>query len=82
MYDPVGYLKDTLPLSNSAALLVFIGLVLWTALWKGLALWRAARRSEKAWFIVFIFVHTLGFLEILYLYAFSKKNWSGEASQN
>jgi hypothetical protein len=32
-----------------------------------MALWRAARRGEKAWFIAFLFVNTLAILEIVYL---------------
>jgi hypothetical protein len=40
----------------------------WSLLWKGLALWRAAKRGEKIWFIVFLIVNTLGILEIIYLF--------------
>lgn len=41
--------------------------VMWSAFWTGLALWHAAKRGERAWFIVFLIVHTAGILEILYL---------------
>ncbi|MEO8066015.1 MAG: DUF5652 family protein [Candidatus Doudnabacteria bacterium] len=47
--------------------------VLWSLVWKGLALWRAARHSDTGWFVVLLIVNTLGILEILYLYVFSKK---------
>ena len=43
--------------------------VVWSLLWKGLALWRAAKRGEKIWFVVFLLVNTLGILEIIYLFA-------------
>jgi hypothetical protein len=46
---------------------VVIPLVLWSLFWTGLALWHAARRHEKWWFILFLIAHTLGVLEILYL---------------
>ena len=46
--------------------------ILWTLPWKGMALWRAARRGEKAWFIILMLVNTVGILEILYLYVFGK----------
>ena len=50
-----------------------IALVLvWSIIWKGLALWRAARVGSKPWFIVMLIVNTVGILEILYLYVFSK----------
>jgi methionyl-tRNA synthetase len=44
-----------------------IPLVIWSAVWTGLALWHAARRQEKWWFILFLLVHTAGVIEILYL---------------
>jgi methionyl-tRNA synthetase len=46
---------------------------LWTLPWKGWALWRAARLGQKKWFIVILVVNTLGVLEILYIYLFSRK---------
>ncbi len=42
-------------------------LVIWSAIWTGLALWHAAKRGEKWWFIFFLLVHTAGIVEILYL---------------
>lgn len=47
--------------------------IVWSLVWKGLALWKSAHRDSKIWFIVFLVVNTLGILEILYLYIFSKK---------
>lgn len=52
--------------------LFFIVLV-WSVIWKGLALWKSAREGSKVWFVVLLIVNTLGILEILYLYVFSKK---------
>ena len=46
---------------------------LWSLIWKGVALWQAARNNQNAWFIIFLIVHTLGILEILYL-IFWRKN--------
>ncbi len=42
--------------------------VLWSLLWKGLALWRAAKRGDTWWFIAFLILNTLGILEIVYLF--------------
>ena len=50
---------------------VGVGLILlmaWSLLWKGLALWRAAKRGEMIWFIVFLIVNTAGILELIYLF--------------
>ena len=43
--------------------------VAWSLLWKGLALWRAAKRGDMWWFIAFLLINTLGILEIIYLFA-------------
>ncbi|MDO8664426.1 MAG: DUF5652 family protein [Candidatus Liptonbacteria bacterium] len=50
----------------------FILLVIWSIVWKGLALWRAARDGSKPWFVALLVINTMGILEILYLYVFSK----------
>ncbi|HEX5429982.1 MAG TPA: DUF5652 family protein [Patescibacteria group bacterium] len=47
--------------------------IVWSFIWKALALWRAARNGAKVWYIVLLIVNTLGILEILYLYVFSKR---------
>lgn len=44
----------------------------WSAIWTGLALWNAAKNDEKYWFIAFLFIHTAGILEMLYLFVFAK----------
>lgn len=48
-------------------------LVIWSLVWKGMALWKAARRGEKYWFVALLVINTVGILEILYIYFFSKK---------
>jgi methionyl-tRNA synthetase len=52
--------------------LLIIALI-WSMIWKGLALWKSARRKEEWWFIVLLVVNTLGILDILYLYVFSRE---------
>lgn len=46
---------------------MIVPLLVWSLIWKGLALWHAARREEKVWFIVLLLVNTAGILEIIYL---------------
>lgn len=53
--------------------ILFIPLLIWSIVWKGLALWQAARHGDKIWFVVLLVINTVGILEILYLYVFSKK---------
>ena len=45
---------------------------LWSLFWKGTALWHAARKGSSIWFILLLFVNTLGILEIIYLLAVAK----------
>lgn len=46
--------------------------ILWSAVWKGLALWHSARRREPWWFVILLLVNTLGILEIIYLFGVAK----------
>ena len=50
-----------------------IPLVIWEAVWKGIALWRAGRNDHVAWFICIFIFNTLGILPIIYIFGFSKK---------
>lgn len=43
--------------------------ILWSLVWKGLALWHASRRGHYWWFLILLVVNTLGILEIIYLFA-------------
>jgi len=49
------------------------GVILWTLIWKGFALWRAALLRQKYWFIAMLFINTLGILEIIYLFLIARK---------
>lgn len=49
-----------------------IPLMFWSLFWKGWALWKAARAESKIWFIVLLLVNTVGILDILYIFVFSK----------
>ncbi len=44
--------------------------------WKIYALWTAAKRGDKIWFVVLAIVNTVGILEIIYVFAVAKKKWS------
>ena len=51
---------------------VFLLVVIWSLVWKGLALWKAAKSNDRNWFIALLIINSLGLLEILYIYFFSK----------
>lgn len=66
----VASLKDFgIPL---VALMFLIVLVLiWSLIWKGLALWKSARLNQPIWFVILLIVNTMGILEILYIFILS-----------
>ncbi len=53
--------------------MIFIAVIVWSILWKGLALWRAARLKHLGWYIALLIVNTVGIFEIIYLLATNKK---------
>jgi hypothetical protein len=48
-------------------------LAVWEGTWKAIALWRAARNGQLAWFICIIIFNTVGILPIIYILWFSRK---------
>ncbi len=66
-----------------AALVPFLIIfVLWTIVWKGLALWHSARRGQGWWFAIMLVVNTLGILEIIYLFFVAKLSFNELFSKN
>jgi len=45
--------------------------IVWSLIWKAIALWKAARNNQPAWFVVLLILNTLGILEIIYIFGFS-----------
>jgi hypothetical protein len=48
-------------------------LIVWEMVWKGIALWRAGKNQQLAWFICLFIFNTLGILPIIYIFGFSKR---------
>lgn len=57
---------------------VFAALVAWIVVWKGFALYKAARRGEKVWYVALLVLNTVGILEILYIFLFSRSEKTTE----
>jgi hypothetical protein len=51
---------------------MLIPIMIWSILWKGWALWRAAKNDSKVWFIALLILNTVGILDILYIFVFGK----------
>jgi hypothetical protein len=49
-------------------------LVIWSAIWKGIGLWKAGRNNQLQWFVALLIFNTAGILPIVYLKWFQKKS--------
>lgn len=57
-------------------LFIIIFTVFWILPWKGYALWTAARRNEKSWFIFLVattILNVFGLIDIFYIFFVAKK---------
>jgi methionyl-tRNA synthetase len=52
---------------------LLVPLTLWSLFWMGWALWKSARNDSKIWFLILLLVHTMGILDIIYIFLVSKK---------
>lgn len=59
-------------IQNPTSWILLSAFVIWSFIWKGLALYRAGANRSPAWFVVLLLVNTLGVLEILYVFVFSR----------
>lgn len=66
------YVEQALGVSPEAAIVIVSLVLLWTLIWKGIALWKSCKKNHYIWFILFLILNTLGILEILYIFLFSK----------
>jgi methionyl-tRNA synthetase len=46
----------------------YLPLLLWTLIWKGVALWKASSKKQLIWFVLLMSVNTLGLFEIIYIF--------------
>lgn len=74
------YSSITNNLSDPQQRVLFIIIAIWTLIWKGLALWRSARKGKRNWFIAILVLNTVGILEIIYLVFFNNRDQKVEKS--
>jgi hypothetical protein len=46
---------------------------IWSLIWKGIALWKAAKENRRNWFIAMLVLNTIGILEIIFLFFYTKE---------
>jgi len=69
---------QTLAAEFAIPIWVIVVASLWSLAWKALAMWKSARLNQPAWFIVLLVFNTLGILDILYIFLFSKIKFSNK----
>ncbi|MFZ2484546.1 MAG: DUF5652 family protein [Minisyncoccia bacterium] len=67
----MGSIKLLAGLADVNPLIIVVALI-WSLIWKGLALWKSSGLRQKYWFIAILLINTLGILEIIYLFVVSK----------
>jgi len=71
-------IAELLGVSVGAATGIIIVLGIWALIWKGFALWKSSQKKSIPWFIILLVVNTMGILEILYIFIFSKISFKGK----
>lgn len=51
---------------------MIVPFILWSVVWKGLALWKSAGKRQLVWFVVILLFNTVGILEIAYIFFLNK----------
>ena len=51
-----------------------IPLLIWSLLWKAMALYKSARNQQLTWFIMLFFIQTVGILDLIYILFFQRDN--------
>jgi len=68
-------------LRDPRTITILLVLSIWALIWKGIALWKASKNGSKPWFIALLILNTLGILEIIYIFYFSKKKEQNQVTQ-
>ena len=69
VYQPIA---DYLGISVEIAMALMAVIIVWETVWKGIALWKSAKKNHLVWFVAILLFNTVGILPILYVYIFSK----------
>lgn len=58
---------------SDSQLLTFAVLAVIDLIFKGFALWKAAKNGQRNWFIILLLINTVGILPLIYMRYFQKK---------
>ena len=73
LIDPTPHMSNDFLAFFGAFASLFIFLIIFDGVLKAIALWKAAKANQLAWFIILIIFNTVGILPIVYLLFFVKK---------
>ena len=71
--DSITQLAALIGISTAMVAFLFVVISVWEAVWTGLAMWKAAKKNHKWWFILFFVLSLLAIPEIIYLIVNRKK---------
>lgn len=52
----------------------YLPFILWTLVWKGLALWKAATKKQLLWFVLLLVLNTMSIFEIIYIFFLNRRD--------
>ncbi len=61
------HIGSSLPTFPTWLVSVVLVVVLWDIVWRGMALWKSARRDQPVWFVLLLIINSVGILPIIYL---------------
>jgi hypothetical protein len=68
-----GFPFGGLGLPEVVSVVLVLALTCWSVFWKAIALWKAARRDQLAWYVILAILNTAGLLEIVYIFAIAPR---------
>ena len=80
--NPAEIISSAMGVSQTTAVIIIAVIGVWSLIWKGIALWKSAKNTHKIWFIALLVFNTVGILEILYIFLFSKIKLDDRISGN
>ncbi len=46
----------------------FLLVIIWEAFWKGIGLWKSAKRGDTVWFVAIFLINLFGVISLIYLW--------------
>lgn len=66
-------------LSNN---IIWVLVIIWDVVWRGIAMWRTAQQKKKIWFVVLLLINSVGILPLIYLLFIEKGEVFGKKKKS